>query len=249
MKTKSLVAGTLLIFSLTGLLAQKKAIVYNEASYGLNNNGTTLLLTFDEGKNYNHPLFAIWLADETGKYIQTLYVSESVGKGTYLHSTRNKGMWQPGEIQRPATLPYWIHQRNELNENGGLLPTPRKPVADAYTGATIKNSFRLRLTTDRVLTGRYKVYFEINQSWDWNDFWYNDKYPDDKEYKTSSQPAVVYCADIDTQTPAAVVKFTPIGHSHYAGADGSLTTDLSTLTTALQIAGQIRVQIVSSGKN
>ena len=34
------------------------------------------------------------------------------------------------------------------------------------------------------------------------------------------------------------------GHSHFSGDDGSLTTDLSTITTALSIAKQISVRIL-----
>jgi polyphosphate kinase len=35
----------------------------------------------------------------------------------------------------------------------------------------------------------------------------------------------------------------PIGHGHYAGKDGKLYTDLSTFTTALQIATEIKVVV------
>jgi hypothetical protein len=35
----------------------------------------------------------------------------------------------------------------------------------------------------------------------------------------------------------------PIGHSHYSGKDGLLYTDLSTFTTALQIAEKIVVRV------
>jgi hypothetical protein len=73
--------------------------------------------------------------------------------------------------------------------------------------------------------------------------WYNDKFPDDKEYKTSSQPALVYSADIDTNVSDKIWLLKPIGHSHYAGKDGSLTSDLSTMTTAMKIARQITVRI------
>jgi hypothetical protein len=35
----------------------------------------------------------------------------------------------------------------------------------------------------------------------------------------------------------------PLGHSHYAGKDGSLNTDLKTITTALDIAKRITIKI------
>lgn len=220
---------------------KEEAPVY--VQYGVENAGTKLEISFEKGKEYNHPLFAIWLADANGKYIQTLYVSESIGKGVFLHGSRNTGQWMPGEIQRPAALPYWVHQRNVTNETGGLLPTSKSPIVDAYTGATPKNSFVLEVKTEEKLQGQYKIMFELNQSWDWNEYWFNAKYPDDKEYKTSSQPALVYCADIESDN-LSLVKFKAVGHSHYSGKDGNLDKDLKTLTTALKIANNISVRIV-----
>ena len=241
MKTRIILAALLL---LTVFVAAKKVKkeTFSQEKYGIENTGTLLTITFEKGKEHNHPLFAIWLADENGKYIQTLYVSKSIGKGVFEHQSRNKGSWMPGEIQRPATLPYWAHQRGVINEYGTYMPTPRQAVPDAYTGATPQSSFVLQVKTDKLLQGKYKVMLEVNQSWDWNEFWFNDKYPENKEYKTSSQPAVVYCADIDT-SKNGVAELKPIGHSHFAGEDGSLTTDISTLTTALKIAKKITVQV------
>lgn len=221
----------------------KKEITTNE-QYGVKNTGTELVIHFERGKEHNHPLFAIWLADENGNFIQTLYVSESIGKGTFKRATRNSGRWLEGEIQRPAALPYWSHQYGVLNAYGNFLPTPQNPVADAYTGATPKTSFVMKVRTEEALKGKYKIMFEINQSWDWNEYWYNDKFPDDREYKTSSQPALVYSVDIDTANKNAEYVLKPIGHSHYSGKDGSLNTDLTTLTTALKIANKISVHIM-----
>ena len=145
----------------------------------------------------------------------------------------------PGEIQRPATLPYWAHQRGVLNELGTYMPTLKNPVPDAYSGATPLSSFILNVKTDKKLSGKYRIYLELNQSWDWNEYWTNNKYPDDKEYKTSSQPALVYSADFDTSQAGREIELKPVGRSHYAGSDGQLYTDLNTLTTALKIAKKI----------
>lgn len=234
----------LLVLMSVGLVAQKRILPLESFKYGANNNGTVIKLQFDKGKEHNHPLFAIWLADDKGRFIQTLYVSKSIGTGVFEHGKRQQGHWLSGELQRPAALPYWTHQRGILNEYGTYLPTPEHPELDAYTGATPQQSFVMYLKTEKPLQGKYKVMLEVNQSWDWNEFWYNNKYPDDKEYKTSSQPAVVYEAEIDTANPAAIVEMKAIGHSHYAGRDGSLSPDLSTLTTALSIAKSITVSLV-----
>lgn len=241
MRTKILIA--ILLLATIAVSAKKKKDVFAEASYGTNYTGTSLTIRFEKGQEHNHPLFAIWLADANGKFIQTLYVSESIGKGVFKRANRNTGHWLAGEIQRPAALPYWAHQRGIKNELGTYLPTPRQPEMDAYTGATPTASFILHLKTMKQLAGKYKVMLELNQTWDWNEFWTNDKYPAEKDYRTSCQPALVYEADIDTNNPSAEITLKPIGHSHYSGADGSLTTDLSTITTALKIAKKITVKV------
>lgn len=242
MKTK-LTLAFVIIFAITLSAKKIKNEPFSQENYGIQNKGTQLSIKFEKGKEHNHPLFAVWLADQNGKFIQTLYVSKSIGKGYFEHGKNATGKWMPGEIQRPATLPYWAHQRGIVNEFGNYIPSPKQPEADAYTGATPQASFVLNVKTEKVLKGKYKVMLELNQSWDWNEFWYNAKYPDDKEYKTSSQPALVYSAEIDTNSAEKEYRMSPIGHSHYSGKDGSLTTDLSTLTTALKIAKKITVVV------
>lgn len=242
MKT-NIIVGILLGLTLTLSAKKIKKDVFSQENYGVQNNGTTLVIQFEKGKEHNHPLFAVWLADEKGNFIQTLYVSESIGHGVFKRASRKTGQWMAGEIQRPASLPYWAHQRGVKNEYGTFMPTLRQPELDAYTGATPLASFLLNVNTEKPLSGKYKVMLELNQSWDWNEFWYNDRFPTDAEYKTSSQPAIVYSADIDTNNKNSEYLMKPIGHSHYAGKDGSLNADLSTLTTALKIAKKITVRV------
>ena len=153
MKTK-IITGTMLLFSIV-IFAQKKKEVFSQENYGVNNSGTAISIQFEKGSEHNHPLFAIWLTDEKGNYIQTLYVSESIGKGVFHRANRKTGQWKAGEIQRPATLPYWAHQRAERNEYGTFMPTPKQPVADAYTGATPSASFVLNTKTDKPLNGKW----------------------------------------------------------------------------------------------
>ena len=55
---------------------------------------------------------------------------------------------------------------------------------------------------------------------------------------------MVYRATVDLSDTGKEYILTPIGHSHYSGADGSLDPDLSTLTTALDIVREIKVRII-----
>ncbi len=209
-----------------------------------NGKGPKLEVEMTRGDGHNHPLMAIWLEGESGEFVQTLYVAESIGKGVFQHGDASKGFWMPGEIRRPAALPRWSHQRGIKTEDGLYLPTPQDPVVDAYTGPTPDKSFVLHTRLNEPVTGKFRVLFEINQTWDWNEYWTTDKYPDDDEYKTSCQPALVYMAIIDPDQPDEECLMDIIGRSHYSGATGELYNNLETMTTALYIAEEIVVRIV-----
>lgn len=206
--------------------------------------GIALEVVFTKGKNHNHPLMAIWVEDMDGKYIQTLYVAESIGKGVFGHGDPSTGKWLPGPIRRPAALPYWGHQRGIQAPDGFFLPTQDNPAPDAYTGATPKGNFVLQTKSDQTLKYPFRVLMEINQSWDWNPYWTNNKFPDDEHYKTSSQPAVVYEAIVNPSNGQREFEMKAIGRSHHSGKDGKLYTDLETLTTALKIAEKVIVKIL-----
>lgn len=197
-----------------------------------------------KGKAHNHPSFAIWLENLSGKYIKTLFVTQSVGTGIFGHGSIASEKWdvKPGLQQRPASLPYWLHKRSEAL-NIPLLPSPDNPVTDGETGATPPGSFILESGSPDNLPSEFRVLFEINQPWDWNEYWTNSLY-DDPDYRTSCQPSLVYAGMIDTESQGDAVFLNPIGHGQYAGKDGKLYTDLRTMTTALQIVDHISVKLI-----
>jgi len=205
--------------------------------------GIGLTLEFTKGPDHNHPLMAIWIEDLDGNYIQTLFVARSIATGIFAYGDKSGGKWQPGEIMRPAALPYWSHKRNILNNKGNYMPSKGFEVPDAFSGATPKANFRLLTRTDTVIPQKFRLLCEINQSWDWNKHWTNTKFPDDTDYNSSSQPAVVYAVEVNPTDEGVVLKLEPIGRSHHSGADGNLYHDLETLTTALKIASEITVTV------
>jgi len=149
----------------------------------------------------------------------------------------------PGEIRRPAAVPYWAHRRGIRSADGLFIPDTKTPIPDAYTGPTPQGDFSLVTRLDTTHIRKFKIYLEINQSWDWNEYWSNNKFPDDEEYKSSCQPALVYQSIVDLDNPLPVYEMKIIGHSHYSGKTGDLFTDLSTITTALQIVNRIRIVV------
>ena len=205
--------------------------------------GRAMTLEFTRGKAHNHPSFVLWAENMDGEYLQTLFITRAVGTSIYDHGDPSSGHWEPGEIRRPATLPYWAHKRGVKEKDGLYIPTIENPIPDAYTGATPPGDFSLITRFDGSTPRKFRILFEINQTWDWNEYWTNNKYPDDAEYKTSCQPAVVYAAEVDLDNPASSYSLEVIGHSHYAGRTGELFTDLSTLTSGLEIVSNLSIKL------
>jgi len=205
--------------------------------------GPEIVVDLKKGESFYYPLFAIWLEDADGKYIQTLYVAKAVGTGLFKYARQEGNKWISEEKRAPQTLPYWAHKRGIKATDGLFVPDAKTPVPDAYTGATPITSFVLTSRADGPLPSRFRVVLEINQNWDWNEYWTNDKHPDDENYKLSCQPALVYEALIDTKALEESYTMSPVGHSHYSGKTGEIYTDLSTLTTAMKIVETVTVKV------
>jgi hypothetical protein len=205
--------------------------------------GPAIEVKFYGGKSLYYPLMAVWLEDEQGDYIQTMFVPKTIATGIFKYGSDASGKWVEAAKRAPQTLPYWSHKRAIAASDGLYMPEPENPIADAYSGATPTTSFTLTARADGPLPEKFRVMFEINQNWDWNEYWTNDKFPGDENYMMSCQPAIVYEAVIDMQPPQESYRMKPVGHSHYSGMTGELFPDLSTLTTALQIADSIIVKV------
>jgi hypothetical protein len=208
-----------------------------------NETGSKLIVSFVPGAEHNHPLMAIWVSDTMNNYLQTIYVAESIAKGVFKHGEANRGKWEPGPLRRPAALPYWAHNRGVKASDGLYIPEPSNPMPDAVSGATPPANFIVESKLKAEMPHSIFVYFEINQSWDWNEYWTNSKYPDDDEYKTSCQPALVYRALLNTRVTKITTKFQLVGHSSFNGSDGSLFTNLETITSAKEITSRIEAYI------
>ncbi|MCU0376866.1 MAG: hypothetical protein MUC78_01265 [Bacteroidales bacterium] len=205
--------------------------------------GPLVELKFYGGPSLYYPLMAVWLEDEGGNYIQTLFVPRSIATGVFKYGSNASGKWTEAPKRAPQTLPYWSHKRGIKVSDGLYMPDQENPVPDAYSGATPTTSFTLTARADGALPSKFRVLFEINQNWDWNEYWTNDKFPGDVNYLNSAQPALVYESTVESGNLQNRYIMKPVGHSHPSGQTGELFTDLGTLTTALQIADSIVVRV------
>jgi hypothetical protein len=218
--------------------------------------GADVTLAFEKGESFIHPLkilkvitinlppqVAVWVEDPNGKYLETLYVTESAG--TQGWSGQPGGT--PGKkIRRPESLPYWSHKRGVVYPDGLYMPTRENPLADAVTGASPKGDFHLDTKVPQGLT-KFVIMAEINLPGD-----YNEAFPESTSpgmpnepgfVGVSGQPSLVWAADVDLTRGPATYELKPVGHGSPNGSDGTLNPDLSGLTTAKDIIRRITVTV------
>ena len=243
MKRLIIIIASLSILSCTS--GRKSTVGEVELYTTPNKVNTPLTLEFIKGKAFNHPSFAVWIEDMEGNYIETLYVTKYVATGTFGHGEVEPGKWknEPGAVRRPATLPFWAHKRNIKAPDGLYVPSVETAIPDALTSATPTKNFILKTGTKMKTNQKFRVLFEINQPWDSNKYWTNNKFPGDRDYFSSLQPPLVYAATFIPESAKKEYFLNLIGHSDPSGKSGKLFTDLTTLTTAKEIAQKIIIRL------
>ena len=146
---------------------------------------------------------ALWLEDENGKYVDTLYVTSSVGR----EGLGNGYMKIFGITIReaPGSLPVWAHSRN-VTYGDSYYPTKKQPLPDAMTSATIKasefmKSFNLSNDVAQILGEQaWNCLLEINVSRD-------------------DTPSMVFRATVTPDGPG-IAPFVFAGYGEENGRDG-----------------------------
>jgi len=170
---------------------------------------------------------AIWLVNEQGVFVDTVYVTRKVAK----KGLGNRG----GEIDdkwggsRLSVLPVWAHKRGFDYGGGNFYPKKSRPLADAISSATPKAGEFVWFwqPKENLKPGKYYYYIEVNKSFDDNEHhnysWYR------------GQPSVIWQGILLVGNQISESKAKIIGHGHVAGSDGDINPDLSTLTTAIEL--------------
>ena len=202
-------------------------------------------IEFKKGAHFRYPIYAIWLEDLQGNYLETVFISKSMSTSVFQYGSKTGETWQPDIVRRPEALPRWSHQRGIKAEDGLYIPLTSAPDLDGVTGATIANNGIVKTGTTRSVS-RVKLFFEINQSFDWNTYYSKERFPQDPIYSGSGsvgQPALVYSAEIDLAKKGYSL-LNLVGHSHHSGKNGKLFSDLTQITTAKTILDRILVNVL-----
>ncbi len=183
----------------------------------------------------NPPQFAVWLEDENGNYLTTLYATYRVATGEW---RANDG------DMRLSALPYWNHKRGldfEKAAKGNY-----EQLNEGITGATPKKNKEIMID---VMDYSYPivVMLEVNQSTDFNEFYSKSAKLGDENYSGgeggSGQPALIYKAILNSDDDRKALEL--IGHSSPDGSDGRLYTDLSKSSSAKSILDSAVVIIIN----
>ncbi|MBN1500939.1 MAG: hypothetical protein JW982_12335 [Spirochaetes bacterium] len=184
--------------------------------------------TFEKGSSWYHeikagfikikgtPQVALWTETTDGKFIETVYVSKKAYK-----------WYKKGTEDRLDVLPVW-----QSRENSDV---------DAVSGATISEESSLHREISSA-DGKIIMFAEINNSFDYNDF-YTEK-GDGGTVKTgvNGQPSLIYSVEIDFGVKKQY-KMNLTGHGSIGRKSGVIGTDMNRISTAKNIVRSIYVTV------
>ncbi len=220
------------------------------------NSSNDIKLSIDvlRSEHYWHPQMAVWLEDEKGNYIETIFVSKATAKGLFLGG-RSKDNFKDfdenkdasGDYIRVNALPVWSHKRNVQYADGLYVPPNNDPLPDAISGETFIDNFQLITSTKK--RSKFTVKIEFNVAFDDNEYYSEYDFPDDKTFHNGTgqlgQPSIIFKANVDTNDDTNYYLMELIGHGHHSGQNGTIYSDMSTLTTAKQIIERIVIGVKS----
>ncbi|GLR72220.1 hypothetical protein GCM10007852_31280 [Agaribacter marinus] len=226
--------------------------------------GTHFRLDFRTGSRFAWPQYAFWLETLDGKMIQPLFVTAKLANNHFANKVKLKNPnqsfsenpldsqpwnaifndgWEPQTAAtraRPESLPVFLHKL-------GIHPKQLSKLdIDGLTGATASNSFIYLGNSKQALPQNVKLKLEINQSFDFNEYYSSDRFPDDPVYSGngfSGQPSLIYETTINSDSNRSIYVLELVGHGHHSGKTGELYKDLSKITTAKYIVDRIVVEV------
>ena len=173
------------------------------------------------------PQFAVWVEDETGDFLDTVFVTRTMGQEEF---------WFSSLKERPYVLPIWLPLARAARDRETLGVPDKNLVADTVTGATPSAGvFQLLWAVPDELFEKTVVFkVEVNARHD-----ENEAYPDN-----FGQPSVLWRGEIHMGRETTLSFGSIVGHGAPDGATGAILTDMEGLDTELQRFRTVKVTYV-----
>ncbi len=186
-----------------------------------------------------HVQIVVWIEDENGNYIGTVFITDFIGR--YGGGNRSSNPDIDEGDNRLSAFPIWAHKRNVIDTTYGIdnLYPPAETGAsypadiDAVSGATPSTDVQTKtLQISDLEYGQYRCWIEVNRSFDKND------YHDYSFYR--GQPSLVWNVTIDVgDTPDSSMVIDYAGYGSPDGSDGDINPPDSTITTAEDLLAEM----------
>lgn len=183
---------------------------------------------------------AIWIEDNNGNYIGTVFITDFIGRNGGGNRTDSLNIDYSGG-NRWSALPIWAHKRNVIDTTFGIdnlyPPAESQPAypadMDAVSGATPTTGIQTKtLELSDLEYGQYRCWIEVNHAFDQND------YHDYSYYR--GQPSLIWSATIDVgSAPDSSMVFGYTGYGSPDGSDGNINNPDSTITTAEDLLAEM----------
>ncbi len=164
------------------------------------------------------PQMVFWVESEDGEYKKTIWMTRRFAKQEWAGQSYDKN-----KIFREYTFPRWVYV---FKDN---LPTKNKPLPDSVTGASPKSDAKINISIPEVKNKRLILFFEVNNSFDGNEF-----YPNGTLY--DGQPSLIYTALFDEKSDVIELNL-----KYKTTLNGESIEDLKGITTAKEIINKVRI--------
>ncbi len=173
-------------------------------------------ISIGAGEGWKGPQLAVWLEDQNGRYIKTLYVTKKASALSWLFGPKEG---------RPESLPVWYHASSRNSKKALENPSSNDKEIDAVTSATPKGGL---VISGEIIDESCVIKVEVNASFDYNSTWTK------KNSGVNGQPSVVYQAEISAGKKGELeLRFA--GSGSVDGSDGIIHQDAAGLDSAKKI--------------
>ena len=225
------------VYAFSQSLKGGSALYYQVLETNTELQGKQIQLEVRMGKPSHTPTLAAWVEDQHGNYLQDLYVSQKLAKEDFINFEHKR---------RPEALPVWSHKRGIQAKDGLYVPDKNQAIPDGLSGATPTSNWVLNSQLNSSGLDSVRVFLEINQSFDWNEFYHPAAFQDDPVYSGPGkvgQPALVYGTEVLALQNSSITQMHLLGRAHHSGKDGLIRQELEHITTALDMVERILVVV------